>query len=152
KTNERQAKEEEQKANTAWEKAVRAQKTAEAAEKRKDQELTRSEWLLYASQIGRAQREWEVGNVRLAWHYLDSCRPDFRDWEYRYLHALFNRNQTTLRGHTNAVQSVAFSPEGKRIVSASYDNDWKLWDVQTGRDLLTTQAGTNGAACVAFSP
>jgi WD40 repeat protein len=34
----------------------------------------------------------------------------------------------TLKGHAGQVTSVAFSPEGKRIVSGSFDNTVKVWD------------------------
>ena len=33
----------------------------------------------------------------------------------------------SLKGHTSAISSVAFSPDGKRIVSAGYDNSVKVW-------------------------
>ncbi|KAF9066514.1 WD40-repeat-containing domain protein [Rhodocollybia butyracea] len=37
-----------------------------------------------------------------------------------------------LQGHTNGVNSVAFSPDGKKIVSGSSDNSVRIWNVETG--------------------
>ena len=34
----------------------------------------------------------------------------------------------TLTGHTSWVVDVAFSPDGQRIVSGSYDKTLKIWD------------------------
>ena len=38
----------------------------------------------------------------------------------------------TLIGHDGGVNTVAFSPDGKRIVSGSDDRLVKIWDVATG--------------------
>jgi WD40 repeat protein len=35
----------------------------------------------------------------------------------------------TLEGHMEEIVSVAFSPDGMRIVSGSEDNTFRLWDV-----------------------
>ena len=40
-----------------------------------------------------------------------------------------------LRGHEYAVLSAAFSPDGARIVTASYDHTARLWDATTGEEL-----------------
>jgi WD40 repeat protein len=40
-------------------------------------------------------------------------------------------------GHTGSVYSVAFSPDGKQLVSGSHDKTIKLWDVTTGREIKT---------------
>ena len=37
--------------------------------------------------------------------------------------------ELTLEGHSGPVLSVSFSPDGKRIVSGSFDNTLKAWDV-----------------------
>ena len=49
--------------------------------------------------------------------------------------------QGELRGHTMSVTSVAFSPDGKCIVSGSDDETIRLWDAETGT-LLRNTTGT----------
>ena len=41
----------------------------------------------------------------------------------------------TLRGHSNWVYSVAFSPDGQYALTGSIDNTAILWDVATGQEL-----------------
>lgn len=43
----------------------------------------------------------------------------------------------TLKGHDLAVTSVAFSPDGRFIVSGSLDQSLKLWDARSGALLMT---------------
>jgi WD40 repeat protein len=38
-------------------------------------------------------------------------------------------------GHSGSVYSVAYSPDGKHLVSGSYDNTVKVWDAQTGKEV-----------------
>ena len=47
-----------------------------------------------------------------------------------------SENNCILRGHTGDVTSVAFSPNGKLLASASLDDYIRLWDVQTGNYLF----------------
>jgi WD40 repeat protein len=39
-------------------------------------------------------------------------------------------------GHSSYVESVAFSPNGKQILSGSFDNTTRLWDTATGEELV----------------
>ena len=58
-----------------------------------------------------------------------------------------------LTGHTDSVYSVAFSPDGKRIVSGSDDKTVRLWDAATGQPIGQPMTGhTDAVSSVAFSP
>ncbi len=48
--------------------------------------------------------------------------------------------------------SVAFSPDGKRLASASVDETVKVWDAATGQETLTLKGHTGRVISVAFSP
>ena len=133
------------KAKLASENAARA----EAATERATAQLTRSEWLLYGSKLMLAQTDFDAGNGGLAAHYLKECQPNLRGWEHRYLSTRVNARQT-LKGHTGAV-SVAYSPAGNRIVTGSYDNTAKVWNAETGMELVTLKGHSNGVTSVAYS-
>jgi tetratricopeptide (TPR) repeat protein len=47
---------------------------------------------------------------------------------------------------------VAFSPDGRRLASASDDETVKLWDVASGQELRTLKGHTGPVLSVAFSP
>ncbi|HEV3259802.1 MAG TPA: WD40 repeat domain-containing protein [Gemmataceae bacterium] len=55
-------------------------------------------------------------------------------------------------GHDSAVDSVAFSPDGKRLAAASYDRKIHLWDPATGKEVLQLVGHQDRVYSVAFSP
>ena len=61
-------------------------------------------------------------------------------------------NQLAIQGHTDSVNSVAFSPDGRVIVSGSSDQTIRVWDAQTGGQVSKPLQGhTNAVNSVAFS-
>lgn len=62
------------------------------------------------------------------------------------------REIRTLIGHTNWVNSVAFSPDGKFLASGSADCTIKLWQVHTGREIQTLTGHSDSVLSVAYSP
>ena len=57
-----------------------------------------------------------------------------------------------LRGHKVPVLSAAFSPDGRRIVTASGDATARVWDSETGRELKVLRGHKKAISGIAFSP
>ena len=54
--------------------------------------------------------------------------------------------------HSEAVVSAAFSPDGRRVVTASYDKTARLWDAATGKPIGDLVGHTDNLVSAAFSP
>ena len=58
----------------------------------------------------------------------------------------------TQSGHSDNVRSVAFSPDGKMVASASSDKTVRLWDPHTGSMLRIMDHHRDSVTSIAFSP
>ncbi len=54
-----------------------------------------------------------------------------------------NEPQDLLTGHTSTVNSIALSPDGETLASASSDNTIRLWNINTGSHLRTLTGHTS---------
>ena len=58
----------------------------------------------------------------------------------------------TLDGHTGVVARAVFSPDDRRIATASHDGTVKIWDARSGQEVLTLRGHAGAVQSVAFSP
>ena len=141
-------------ATQAQEKAQEATTQRDEAQKQRDEVRALNDRLqhtLYASDMNLAQHAWEAGDIRRVRELLERHRPhpgesDLRHFEWHYLNRLCHAELLTLKGAADR-QHVAFSPDGKRLASAR--DEGRVWDAQTGRELLALKGA---AGVVAFSP
>jgi WD40 repeat protein len=117
---------------------------------------------LYFAHMYLARQAWEASDAGRLQELLDRQLPargdpDFRGWEWYYLRGQ-SRERLVLRGHTNQIAAVAWSPDGKRLASAGGDpagksGELKVWDLVTGKEQFTPAANTDyPVSTVAWSP
>src|SRR5262249_22528995 len=57
----------------------------------------------------------------------------------------------TLEGHSDKIPSLAFAPDGRRLLSGSADKTMKLWDATTGVLIRSFEGNANAVLSVSFS-
>ena len=66
--------------------------------------------------------------------------------------ALFGAEPRSLEGHKDNVYALAFSPDGRTLLSASADNTAICWDLTKGQPLLVCKGHSGPVYGAAFSP
>ena len=58
----------------------------------------------------------------------------------------------TLKGHSGIVSSLAITPDGEKLITASWDNTIKIWNLTSGELLHTLKDHADDVECVAITP
>lgn len=159
--------------------AAHAQTNANRAEEAKREALNyakseavqreQAEKTLYFSHIALAESEWRNNNVAGADLLLEKCVPgpgrhDYRGWEWSYLKGLSHPELLTLRGCRQWVHSLAYSPDGRRIVAGAglpfnlpgtnpsiTPGDLRIWDSATGQLIAAPEKHAGAIWAVDYS-
>ena len=77
---------------------------------------------------------------------LPSVVGQVRLWE------IGGKESRVFTGHLDSIYALAFSPDGTKLITASYDKLLILWDVASGKELHTLKHHTGAVFAAAFSP
>jgi WD40 repeat protein/serine/threonine protein kinase len=84
---------------------------------------------------------------------LDACPPERRGWEWDYLQRLWRVEPVVLSDPANqAINSVAYSPDGEHLAAACGDGTAKVWHIRSRRVVATLHGHEKSVFSVAFSP
>jgi WD40 repeat protein/serine/threonine protein kinase len=140
--------------------AAEAQRqTIEAERAQKDAERQRNavSQNLYYSNIRLGLADWTAGNLARLSRKLPDLIPqagqdDLRGWEWYYLLSLCHQDERTLMDHRGQVWSVAWSPDGRYVASASDDGTARIWETASWRLVRTFRLSTVFKKGVSWSP
>jgi WD40 repeat protein len=112
-----------------------------------------AERLLYAARMNLARLAFEKNDfARLRQLLQETADDPGRGLEWYYWQRQAHLDLKTLRGHLAPVVAVAFSPDGQRLVTGSYDHTARVWDSGQGAELLALRGHDHEVKAVAFSP
>ena len=122
------------------------------ARKKEAERAEELEYRLGVTNMVLAEAAFDKSDVLLASEQLNKVPMEQRGWEWSYLKQQTRGGLMTLFGHSLPVSAVAYSPDGRLIVTGSWDNTAKVWDSQTGTSLKDLKGHSAQVTSVGFSP
>ena len=128
----------------------RKAQTAQASEAQQRRQAEAQAYVANVRLMQEAAEENDAGQFR---ELLQETASNLaRGFEWYYWQRQMHLDLRTLHGHSGAVRSVAFSPDGQRIVTGSLDGTAKAWEAASGKELVTFKGHRAGIKSVAFAP
>ncbi|MDY0093723.1 MAG: hypothetical protein RBT80_13595 [Candidatus Vecturithrix sp.] len=145
-------------------KKIAIAKQQEAEKQRKNAEAAKDKALrmqsLFLADLARQENEKQnyANGILLALEALPKTMatperqyvPEAEAQLYAAVARLHERK--VLRGHEERVWSAAFSPDGKRVVTASGDNTARVWEAASGQELTVLRGHEGEVVSAVFSP
>jgi WD40 repeat protein/tRNA A-37 threonylcarbamoyl transferase component Bud32 len=117
----------------------------------------RARRILYATHMNLAQKAVSEAHYDEALELLQEMKKssddggELRGFEWYYLERLCKSDRLALTGHASMVTGVVFSPDRKKLATPSLDRKVKVWDVASGKCLLTLGGHQRPVRSVAFT-
>jgi len=98
---------------------------------------------------GRIKIDSSIGNYRV---FIDTASDKPADYSAKIWDVVSHKLLFVLNAHTGWINSLSFSPDGKRVATASEDHSAKIWDVFSGKLLADLKGHLDPIKSVCFSP
>jgi WD40 repeat protein/serine/threonine protein kinase len=133
------------------EKAVASEKVAVEQKLIAEEAKRAKEYEAYVAQIGLAAAKIDENAFDSATEILNDCQLDLRNWEWGRLMHLCSQSLRTFEVGS-PVDAVAVSPDGKRIVTASWNSRAEIRDAVSGKVIAPLPHEGLYVHAAAFSP
>jgi WD40 repeat protein/tRNA A-37 threonylcarbamoyl transferase component Bud32 len=139
----------------ALDQADAERKNVVGEQKKTKKQLDKALAHLFTAQLRSVAAVWErdpdLGYSLL--HDYEACPINLRDFVWGWYEGRCRRQpqRAPFEGHSSGVTSVAISPDGKTLASASLDLSIKLWHMASGKERATIKRPPASGA-MAFSP
>jgi WD40 repeat protein/serine/threonine protein kinase len=139
-------------AETASQAEAQQRQIAEDARAAEARQRVKAERFQYFHHISFAGAYWKDNQMGRLEELLHDCAADYQNtWEWHFLNRQCHADLLTLVGHEGQV-GVAFSPDGTKLATGSFDGTVRTWDAKSGQQEQVFKGHTLAIIHVAFSP